>query len=110
MLFTSYGFIAFLCVLFVAYYCVPRRAQWGLLLAASYVFYAFAGWECLIFILLTTLSSFLVARLMDRGIRREEAFLAANRDSMEKEARKAYRASEKKKEIPQKNARKNSFK
>ena len=97
MLFTSYGFIAFLCLLFVAYYCVPRRAQWGLLLAASYVFYAFAGWECLIFIFVTPLSSFLVARLMDRGARREAAFLDAHRDSMEKDARKAYRAKQKKK-------------
>lgn len=97
MLFTSYGFIAFLCLLFVAYYCVPRRAQWGLLLAASYVFYAFAGWECLIFIFVTTLSSFLVARLMDRGAKREAAFLDAHRDSMEKDARKAYRAKQKKK-------------
>ena len=97
MLFTSYGFIAFLCVLFLAYYLVPRRWQWGLLLAASYFFYAFAGLDCLIFILLTTVAAYFVARLMDRGRRREEAFLAEHRAAMEKEERKKYKAAEKKK-------------
>lgn len=96
MLFTSYGFIAFLCVLFAAYYLVPKRAQWGLLLAASYLFYAFAGWECLIFILITTISSYLTARLIGRASRREQDYLALHKDEMDKDARKAYKAKQKK--------------
>ena len=96
MLFTSYGFIAFLCLLFVAYYFVPKRWQWGLLLAASYIFYAFAGWQCLIFIAVTTVSAYAVARLMARMAGRESDYLAAHRDSMDKEARKAYKAKAKK--------------
>ena len=47
MLFTSFGFILFLAILFPLYYLVPKRFQWMLLLAASYIFYAFAGWGCL---------------------------------------------------------------
>ena len=43
MLFTSYGFFAFLAGLFLAYYLLPRRWQWGVLLAGSYFFYLFAG-------------------------------------------------------------------
>ena len=97
MLFTSYGFIAFLCILFLAYYLVPKKWQWGLLLVASYVFYAFAGWECLIFILVTTLSAYVIARLMDRAARREEEYISATRESMDKESRKKYRAAAKKK-------------
>ncbi len=97
MLFTSYGFIAFLCVLFLAYYCLPKRWQWGVLLAGSYVFYAFAGWDCLVFILITTLSAYLVAKGMARNSEREESYLTLHRDEMEKDARKAYRAREKKK-------------
>ena len=97
MLFTSYGFIVFLCILFLAYYLVPKRWQWGLLLAASYVFYAFAGWECLIFILVTTLSAYFIARLIDRAARREEEYISSARDSMDKESRKKYRAAAKKK-------------
>ncbi len=97
MLFTSYGFLAFLCLLFAAYYLVPKTWQWGTLLAASYVFYLFAGWECLIFILITTLSAFVIARLMARGAEKEENYLSLHREDMDKEARKAYKAREKKK-------------
>ena len=66
MLFTSFGFILFLAILFPLYYLVPRRCQWVLLLAASYVFYAFAGWGCLIFIALTTVTCWYAALRMDR--------------------------------------------
>lgn len=97
MLFTSYGFIAFLCLLFLAYYLVPKRWQWGLLLGASYVFYAFAGWTCLVFILATTGSSYAVARWIDRKRSKEEDFLEAHRAEMDKESRKKYKAAEKKK-------------
>ena len=97
MLFTSYGFIAFMTVLFLAYYLVPRKWQWGLLLAASYFFYAFAGLQCLIFILLTTASAYVVARLMARGHRREAEYLELHRAEMEKDERKKYKASQKKK-------------
>ena len=35
MLFTSYGFLGFLAVLFLLYYIIPRKCQWGLLLGAG---------------------------------------------------------------------------
>jgi len=97
MLFTSYGFLAFLAILFAVYYLAPHKWQWGILLAASYAFYAFAGVQYLLFILLTTLSSYAVARLMARGRTREETYLALHKAEMEKEARKAYKAAQKKK-------------
>ena len=96
MLFTSYGFIAFLCVLFAAYYLLPKKSQWGILLAASYIFYAFAGLDCLAFILTTTLSAYFVARLMGRQTKKEALYLEANRDTMDKDARKKYKAAVKK--------------
>ena len=45
MLFTSYGFLGFLAVLFLLYYIIPRKCQWGLLLGAGYLFYFRAGAE-----------------------------------------------------------------
>ena len=96
MLFTSYGFIAFLCLLFAAYYFIPKKLQWGLLLIASYVFYAFAGLDCLVFILVTTLSAYAVARLIGRAARREADYLALHKEEMDKEARKQYKAKQKK--------------
>ena len=96
MLFTSYGFVAFLCALFAVYYVIPKKTQWWLLLGASYIFYAFAGLECLAFILVTTVSSYFIARIMDGMHRREEDYLSVNRDKMEKEERKKYKTAAKK--------------
>ena len=57
MLFTSYCFIGFLIVLFLLYYKIPGKYQWGLLLIASYLFYAVAGAQFLIYIGVTTFST-----------------------------------------------------
>ena len=96
MLFTSYGFIAFLCVLFLVYYLVPKKAQWAILLAGSYFFYAFAGLDCFVFILFTTLSAYIIARIMGRFTKTESAYLEENRDTLDKEGRKKYKAKVKK--------------
>ena len=97
MLFTSYGFILFVAVLLVAYYLFPKKYQWTLLLAASYFFYAFSGLENFIFIIATTLSCFFVAKILEKRRQSEDDYVALNRDTMDKESRKAYRAKEKKK-------------
>ena len=59
MLFTSYEFIAFLLVMFLLYYLVPKKFQWMLLLVGSYVFYAWAGIHFLAYILATTVTTWL---------------------------------------------------
>lgn len=97
MLFTSYEFLLFVAVLLVGYYLVPRRWQWQLLLAASLVFYLFAGPKYLIFLLLTAASTYVTARLMDANLRTQEATLTANREAWAKEERKSFKAQEKKK-------------
>lgn len=97
MLFTSYGFILFVAVLIGVYYIFPKRYQWTLLLVASYFFYAFSGLENFAFIIFTTLSCFFIARIIESMRTREDEYVAQNKDSMDKEVRKAYRAKEKKK-------------
>lgn len=96
MLFTSYGFIAFLCVLFVVYYVAPKKSQWAILLAASYFFYAFAGLDCLVFILFTTASAYVIARIMGVITAKESLYLEENKDSLDKDGRKKYKAQIKK--------------
>ena len=97
MLFTSYGFILFVTILIGVYYIFPKRYQWTLLLVASYFFYAFSGLENFAFILFTTLTCFFVARAIERMREKEDEYVAQNKESLDKEARKAYRAKEKKK-------------
>ena len=99
MLFTSYGFIAFIAILIAVYYIFPKKYQWVLLLAASYFFYSFSGIENFVFIIATTLSCFFVARAMEKRKLREDEYIALNKESMDKDARKAYRAREKKKRL-----------
>ena len=58
----SYQFIAFLLVLFVLYYLIPRGGQWIFLLAASLLFYAAMDARYLIFILVTSFTVYGAAR------------------------------------------------
>ena len=97
MLFTSYRFLAFILGLFVLYYIVPKKCQWPLLLVASYIFYAFAGWECLIFIGVTTLTTYGAGLLIDQNHARQKFYLAEHKAALSKEEKKAYKEKQKNK-------------
>ena len=92
MLFTSYGFIAFLAVLFVLYYLIPKRFQWLLLLAADIVFYACAGWKGLCFMAATVVVSWAATNLMGASLAKQKAFLRSDEGkALERAERKAYK-------------------
>ncbi len=97
MLFTSFEFICFLAITVVLYYLLPKKAQWPLLLVASYIFYFIAGSWYLPFIIFTTVSSYLVAVCMKKNFESEALYISGNRESMDKEQRKQYKAAQKKK-------------
>ncbi|MBQ2735729.1 MAG: MBOAT family protein [Clostridia bacterium] len=99
MQFTSVSFFLFASLTLLLYFLLPKKTQWIVLLAASYVFYFFAGADYLVFILYTTLVTYLTAHLLQKRADAEDAFVAANRDTMEKSERKAFRAREKKKRL-----------
>jgi D-alanyl-lipoteichoic acid acyltransferase DltB (MBOAT superfamily) len=96
MLFTSFAFVAFAAITALLYFVVPGRIQWCVLLLASYIFYLFAGWEYVFFLIYTTTVTYLTARLMQKRADEEKAYLDSMRDQMDKAAKKAYRAKEKK--------------
>jgi len=96
MLFTSYSFIAFLIIVFVAYYAVPRKIQWLVLLAANFVFYAFSGWDNVAFILITIVSTWLVSRQVGVLHERRDQYLAENKASLSRDEKKAYKEKIKK--------------
>ncbi|MCI9359474.1 MAG: MBOAT family protein [Hungatella sp.] len=91
MLFTSYEFIAFLILLFLLYYALPSRYQWKLLLAASYVFYFVSGWKNCLFILLTTISTYILAKKIDGLHREQAAYIKEHKKELSKEERKHYK-------------------
>lgn len=91
MLLTSYEFLLFLGLLFVSYYLVPKKWQWPLLLAASYVFYAFAGWSCLVFIAATTVTAYISSVKVSRLHEAQSAYLKAHKAELLPEDKKAYK-------------------
>lgn len=92
----SVSFLLFAALLLIAYYLIPRKGQWLLLLAASYLFYLWAGVEYLVFILFTTLTTYGATMLMDRNLRKQARFLAENKESLTREQRKSFKAGVKK--------------
>ncbi len=99
MLFTSYGFIAFIAAVFLVYYLCPPKKQWTVLLAASYIFYAFSGLWNFAFIISVTVSCYIIARVIERMRVREDAAVEQNRDIWSKDERKQYRAAQKKRRL-----------
>ncbi|MCR5226281.1 MAG: MBOAT family protein [Eubacterium sp.] len=62
----SVTFFIFLFLTILIYYMVPKKAQWAVLLIASYVFYCYGtGWKGILFILITTISTYLSGRKIE---------------------------------------------
>lgn len=106
MLFTSYAFIGFVILLVALYYVLPKKAKWPLLLLGSYVYYFFAGWKFLFFILAVTVITYVAGILISRNKARADARFAEMKrleksgegdpEKVGKEARKLYKESQKK--------------
>lgn len=92
MSFASYSFLLFLFLLFIVYYIVPKRVQWIALLVASYIFYSFAGWGCLGYITLSSVSSYIAAMNLSRLNKTQAAYLKANKASLTPEQKTGYKA------------------
>lgn len=98
MLFTSYEFLGFILVLFLLYYLIPKKYQWMLLLAASYLFYFMAGAWCLIYIFVTTVTVYLLGRKIEDLREEQSSFLREHKAELGKEEKKAYKSSIKKRQ------------
>ena len=92
MQFTSVSFLLFAAALLTAYYLIPKKLQWMLLLAASWVFYLWAGVEYVAFLAFTILSTYLFTRLMAKNLQKQELYLAENKATLSREEKKAYKA------------------
>lgn len=99
MSFASFEFLAFLGVLTLIYYLVPKRAQWVVLLVASMVFYAFAGAIGFIFLFIVILVSFFTVQILGKRQESLNKWLECNRETLSKDERKAYRAKHRKKSL-----------
>lgn len=63
----SLEFAAFAGLLLLAYYRIPAKHQWKLLLAAGTLFYLRSGWQYFAFLLFTSLSAFFTVQKMEKN-------------------------------------------
>lgn len=90
--FVSFEFIAFVAVLFVAYYLLPKKWQWPLLLIASVAAFVYADWRNLIFIGVTAITTYGCALWMEKINTTQKEYLQAHKAELDKEQKKAYKA------------------
>jgi hypothetical protein len=69
-----------------------------LLLVASYMFYSFAGLKYLIYIIATTVTTYLISRRLNLIQMVQVLYLNEHKASMDREERKAYKARMKRKQ------------
>lgn len=98
MLFTSYQFLGFILILFILYYLLPKKLQWPLLLAFSYAFYFIANPVCLIYIMTTTISVYLLGQGIEGLRTRQDAYIKQNKEVLSKDERKSYKKEIKRKQ------------
>ena len=92
MAFTSFSFLLFAAAVIAAYYLVPKKAQWWVLLIASYVFYLTADVRYLVFIVLTTVTTYFTALHMGKTLEAQDAYLAEHKKELSREEKKEYKA------------------
>lgn len=94
---TSLSFVLFAAAVYILYFALPARWQWCVLLAASTVFYLSCGVKSYLFVLITSASVYCAARWMGKLSDDQRAYLKANKATLSKEEKSAYKASVKKK-------------
>lgn len=90
--------MVFVLITALIYFLFPvKKYKWSILLVASYVFYFFAGYKYAVFIILTTVTTYLCALLTERISLKSKAFITENRQTLSRDERKALKEKAKKK-------------
>lgn len=94
MNYTSLNFILFVALTVLVYFLFPfKKQKWTVLLVASYVFYLFAGYKYVAFILFTTVSTYLFALWINRiGVKSKET-LKLNKQTWDRDKKKKFKNS-----------------
>ncbi len=97
MSFTSLSFLFFVAAVCVVYYFFPVKYRWVVLLAASYLFYALLGWQCMVFLLVATVTVYLTAAVVSRMQENTDRVVQEmSGKGVSGEKRKEYKAGRKK--------------
>ena len=87
----SLTFLLFLAGLLLAYYLVPKKAQWWVLLAGSLCFYALGGLSGLAFLGVTALTAWGAALWIGRSAARQKDWLKEHKQELSKQEKEQYK-------------------
>lgn len=97
MTLTSLPILLFFGVAVTLYFTVFRRCQWVWLLVISYVFYLLTGTTNLLFILLTTVTTYLTAVIMEKIDEKQKNYIENQIEPLKKAQKKQLKAETQKK-------------
>ncbi len=94
--YTSFYFIPFFLLAFIAYWATPKKHRYIPLLVSSLLFYGLISWKSLFFIAATIVSVFFFSRGIDRNAKAQKEYLDGHKGELSLEEKKAYKARQKK--------------
>ena len=98
MAYTTITFLIFALITVLAYFAFSKNnKQWVVLLVASYVFYLWANWRFVAFLLVTTVTIYLAGLFMDKIGKEGKAEVALHKKEWDREQKKQYKEKIKKK-------------
>ena len=87
--YVSFSFIIFISLTVLLYFALPlKKHRWVILLISSYLFYLFAGYKYIVFIVITTGSTYAVARWIDWMSRQYKDRLKTHKKEWDRETKK----------------------
>lgn len=94
MSYSSFPFLLFTFLTILVYFIFPiKKYQWTVLLAASVVFYLLVGYQYAYFICITTITSYVTARVLDVISENAKTKIKYNKSVWKKEERKSFKKS-----------------
>lgn len=94
---TSVAFLLFLFAVLIAYYLLPGKYQWVILLLASIIFYASCGIKSFIYVLFTATTIYFATVWMQNLRDTQKRYFRENKAVLTKEDKSLYKAKRKKK-------------
>ena len=100
MPFLSFAFVGFIVLLISVYFVIPKKYQWCLLLIGSYFFYAYATPYFLVFLIISTLITYICGIKLGQCSKKLETALNDGEETLSREERKELKKkTEKRKKL-----------
>lgn len=96
MAFTSFAFFAFVAATVAVYYIAPLKFRWVVLLVASYIFYWLSSASTMVFLVATTVVTFVAGIFIGNINSKTNAYLEEHGKELDFKAKKAHKAEAKK--------------